>query len=476
MTDRQLGDVWQETLKLIKVRLNVPTFKTMFSHTHPLSIYENTFVLSAPNAFVKDWLEKRHLPLISNSLSEVLGEEYKIKFIISADSEEAVFSSGDSAEEPGKGKDGKVSPVKSEADGLPDVNKDNKADFFIKKRGLRLNPKYTFESFIVGSCNRFAHAASLAVAERPSSAYNPFFIYGGVGLGKTHLLQAIAHYVCFNYKNLKVKYLTSESFTNDFINAVIEKNIASFQKKYRAVDVLLIDDIQFLAGKEQTQEEFFHTFNTLYEADKQVIISSDRPPKNISALEKRLRSRFEWGLITDIQPPDLEIRIAILKKKAFGEKLEISDEVFEYIASRVKSNIRELEGALIRVIAFSSLSKNPVSLELTKDILKDIFPDGHTRPVTINIIIGEVCKYFNISKKDILSPRRLQNIVYPRQIAMYLSRELTDLSLPKIGEEFGGKDHTTVLHAQQKVESLIKEEKEALNQVQEITNTIKLKC
>ncbi|MEW6189844.1 MAG: chromosomal replication initiator protein DnaA, partial [Actinomycetota bacterium] len=339
-----------------------------------------------------------------------------------------------------------------------------------------LNPKYTFDSFVIGAGNRFAHAAALAVAEKPSQAYNPLFIYGGVGLGKTHLLQAIGHYVARHYPHLKVKYVSSEKFTNDFINSIRDKDkIVGFQKRYRDNDVLLVDDIQFLENKEATQEEFFHTFNTLYEAGKQIVISSDRPPKDIATLEARLISRFEWGLITDIQPPDLETRIAILRKKAEIQSLEIRDEVLEYIASKIQSNIRELEGALIRIIAYSSLTKSEINLGLAQEVLKDIFPDGESRPITIQTIQEEVCKYYNISKFELISDKRSQSIVYPRQIGMYLARELTDLSLPKIGEKFGGRDHTTVLHANLKIEKLINEQREVYNQIQELTNRIKQK-
>lgn len=319
--------------------------------------------------------------------------------------------------------------------------------------------KYTFDSFVIGNSNRFAHAASLAVAESPAKAYNPLFIYGGVGLGKTHLMHAIGHYILQNNPNAKVVYVSSEKFTNELINAIKDDKNEEFRTKYRSVDVLLIDDIQFIAGKERTQEEFFHTFNTLHEANKQIILSSDRPPKEIPTLEDRLRSRFEWGLIADIQAPDFETRMAILKKKADVEKLNVPNEVMVYIATKIKSNIRELEGALIRIIAYSSLTNREVTVDLATEALKDIISNKQNKSITIDLIQDVVATYFNLRVEDLKSQRRTRNVAYPRQIAMYLSRKLTDMSLPKIGEEFGGRDHTTVIHAYEKIsESLNKDE------------------
>ncbi len=316
-----------------------------------------------------------------------------------------------------------------------------------------LNPKYTFDTFVIGSGNRFAHAASLAVAEAPAKAYNPFFIYGGVGLGKTHLMHAIGHYVLEHNPNAKVVYLSSEKFTNEFINSIRDNKAIDFRNKYRNVDVLLIDDIQFLAGKESTQEEFFHTFNTLHEESKQIVISSDRPPKEIPTLEDRLRSRFEWGLITDITPPDLETRIAILRKKAKADGLDIPNEVMLYIANQIDTNIRELEGALIRVVAYSSLVNEDMTPELAAAALKDIIPNAKPRMISILDIQKAVGEHYNIRLEDFTAKKRTKSIAFPRQVAMYLSRELTDFSLPKIGEEFGGRDHTTVIHAHEKISS-----------------------
>lgn len=335
-----------------------------------------------------------------------------------------------------------------------------------------LNPKYTFDSFVIGNSNRFAHAASLAVAESPAKAYNPLFIYGGVGLGKTHLMHAIGHYILQNTPNAKVVYVSSEKFTNELINSIKDDKNEEFRNKYRNVDVLLIDDIQFIAGKERTQEEFFHTFNALYEADKQIILSSDRPPKEIPTLEDRLRSRFEWGLIADIQAPDFETRIAILKKKADVENLDIPNEVMVYIATKIKSNIRELEGALIRIVAYSSLTNREISVDLAAEALKDIISSEQNKQITIELIQDIVCNYFNLKIQELKSSRRTRNIAFPRQIAMYLSRKLTDMSLPKIGEEFGGRDHTTVIHAYEKISNILKKDESLRNVIDDLNKKI----
>ena len=337
----------------------------------------------------------------------------------------------------------------------------------------QLNPKYTFDTFVIGNSNRFAHAAALAVAEAPAQAYNPLFIYGGVGLGKTHLMHAIGHYILNQNPHSKVVYVSSEKFTNELINSIRDDRNNEFREKYRNVDVLLIDDIQFIAGKESTQEEFFHTFNALHEANKQIIISSDRPPKEIPTLEDRLRSRFEWGLISDIQPPDLETRIAILKKKAKMENLNIPDDVMLYIATKIQSNIRELEGALIRIVAYSSLTNKEVTVELAEEALKDIISDTKPRKITVDLIKEVVAKEFNVKIEDFNSKKRTRAIAYPRQIAMYLTRELTDLSLPKIGDEFGGRDHTTVIHAYDKIANDIKESEDFKNRVDNLIKDIK---
>ncbi|MFJ4816819.1 chromosomal replication initiator protein DnaA [Streptomyces sp. NPDC088801] len=339
----------------------------------------------------------------------------------------------------------------------------------------RLNPKYLFDTFVIGASNRFAHAAAVAVAEAPAKAYNPLFIYGESGLGKTHLLHAIGHYARSLYPGTRVRYVSSEEFTNEFINSIRDGKGDSFRKRYREMDILLVDDIQFLADKESTQEEFFHTFNTLHNANKQIVLSSDRPPKQLVTLEDRLRNRFEWGLITDVQPPELETRIAILRKKAVQEQLNAPPEVLEFIASRISRNIRELEGALIRVTAFASLNRQPVDLGLTEIVLKDLIPGGDDSApeITSTAIMGATADYFGLTVEDLCGTSRGRALVTARQIAMYLCRELTDLSLPKIGALFGGRDHTTVMHADRKIRNLMAERRSIYNQVTELTNRIK---
>jgi chromosomal replication initiator protein len=337
----------------------------------------------------------------------------------------------------------------------------------------RLNPRYTFDTFVIGSSNRFAHAAAVAVAEAPGKAYNPLLIYGDSGLGKTHLLHAIGHYARTIYPGTPVRYVSSEEFTNDFINSIRDDKASAFQRRYRDVDVLLIDDIQFLEGKIQTQEEFFHTFNTLHNANKQIVITSDRPPKQLSALEDRLRNRFEWGLICDVQPPDLETRIAILSKKAAQDRLDVPPDVLEYIASRIATNIRELEGALIRVTAFASLNRQQVDLALADVVLKDLVPTDSGPEITDALIMAQTAAYFGLTIEDLQGSSRSRVLVTARQIAMYLCRELTDLSLPKIGQQFGGRDHTTVMHAERKIRQLMAERRSVFNQVTELTNRIK---
>ncbi|MFI1738906.1 chromosomal replication initiator protein DnaA [Streptomyces sioyaensis] len=339
----------------------------------------------------------------------------------------------------------------------------------------RLNPKYLFDTFVIGASNRFAHAAAVAVAEAPAKAYNPLFIYGESGLGKTHLLHAIGHYARSLYPGTRVRYVSSEEFTNEFINSIRDGKADAFRKRYRDMDILLVDDIQFLASKESTQEEFFHTFNTLHNANKQIVLSSDRPPKQLVTLEDRLRNRFEWGLITDVQPPELETRIAILRKKAVQEQLNAPPEVLEFIASRISRNIRELEGALIRVTAFASLNRQPVDLGLTEIVLKDLIPGGEDAApeITATAIMASTADYFGLTIDDLCGSSRSRVLVTARQIAMYLCRELTDLSLPKIGAQFGGRDHTTVMHADRKIRALMAERRSIYNQVTELTNRIK---
>jgi chromosomal replication initiator protein len=419
--------LWQETLEKLKNELSKPSFETWMSSTRLLDIDGDTLVISVPNEFAKDWLESRYASLIRSSVQAVLGHSVSLRFIIP--SPEGSYREDSNQSMP-------VSPIIQIQDELIPNS---------------LNTKYTFDTFVIGNSNRFAHAASLAVAESPAKSYNPLFIYGGVGLGKTHLMHAIGHHVLQRSPNTKVLYVSSEKFTNELIDSIRDENSIEFRNHYRNVDILLIDDIQFLAGKERTQEEFFHTFNALHEANKQIIISSDRPPKEIPTLEDRLRSRFEWGLITDIQAPDLETRIAILRKKAKMENLQVPNEVMVYIADKIHSNIRELEGALIRVMAFASLSSIPIDTEVAVEALKDILPANNTKQITIDMIQQSVAGYFHLSPSEFKAKKRTRAVAFPRQIAMYLSRELTDSSLPKIGDEFGGRDHTTVMHAHDKI-------------------------
>lgn len=439
-----LDNIWSEVLKLIKVELTEVSFNTWLKTIDPVSISRDTVILAAPNEFTKEILVGRYLNLINSAFTQVTEENFQIQFIIKGEEDEIVQ---DEKEE--------ISPLERE------------------NIVSQLNPKYTFDTFVIGNSNRFAHAASLAVAEAPAKAYNPLFIYGGVGLGKTHLMHAIGHYILSQNKNSKVVYVSSEKFTNELINSIREYRNEEFRNKYRNVDVLLIDDIQFIAGKEGTQEEFFHTFNALHDANKQIIISSDRPPKEIPTLEDRLRSRFEWGLISDIQPPDLETRVAILRKKANMEKMQVDDDVMLYIATKIQSNIRELEGALIRVVAYSSLTNSPITEELAEEALKDIISGNQVVPVTADLIKEHVSKDFRMKIDDFESKKRTRAIAYPRQIAMYLTRELTDLSLPKIGDEFGGRDHTTVIHAYDKISKEIEEDLDLKRRIDNIIKDIK---
>ena len=434
--------VWNEISSRLREALNENTFSTWFAEVEAVGITDGEFVLSVPNDFTREWIEGHFLGLIEAALAEVAGER-SVRLQIAEQAVEAASA------EP-KSRDPVPQPV------------------------LSINAKYTFDSFVIGSSNRFAHAAALAVAEAPAQAYNPLFIYGGTGLGKTHLLQAVSQYVGEHPGNLSVRYVTSETFMNDFINSLRDKRIEGFKQRYRTYDLLLVDDVQFFEHKERIQEEFFHTFNSLYESGSQIVMSSDRPPRDIATLEERLRSRFEWGLITDIQPPDLETRIAILRKRVKTDNINVPDpQVLTFIAGRVSTNIRELEGALTRVVAFCSLTGRPMNEELAQDVLKDVFPQGDLPQVTIERIQGIISDRFGLSLDELCGDRRSQNIVYPRQVAMYLSRELTDSSLPKIGKQFGGRDHTTVIHATSKIARMIREDRSVYNLVQELTARIK---
>jgi len=422
--------------------------------TRPLALVQDTAVLATPNDFAREVLDTKLRPVIMDALSRQLGRDVRVAVTVEAESDQA------SAPEPEP--EPFVEPAPPPV--LPRPG---------SRESSRLNPKYQFDTFVIGSSNRFAHAAAFAVAEAPAKAYNPLFIYGESGLGKTHLLHAIGHYTQHLYAGHRVRYVSSEEFTNDFINSIRDGRADGFRKRYREIDVLLVDDIQFLENKEQTQEEFFHTFNTLHNANKQIVISSDRPPKQLVTLEDRLRNRFEWGLITDVQPPELETRIAILRKKAAQERLDAPPEVLEFIAGKIASNIRELEGALIRVTAFASLNRQGVDLALAEVVLKDLIADAAGPEITAATIMAQTAAYFGITIEDLCGSSRSRVLVTARQIAMYLCRELTDLSLPKIGQQFGGRDHTTVMHADRKIRSLMAERRSVYNQVSELTNRIK---
>ncbi len=445
--ESDLKELWQKTLNIIKSEMSEVSFNTWIKSCEPISMSSDTIKISVPNSFTQDILDKRYKDLVANSIKAICSKLYKVEFLISSD-----LQSEEVTKEQKKEKEQSIV-----------VN---------DEMSTTLNPKYTFDSFVIGNSNRFAHAASLAVAEAPAKAYNPLFIYGGVGLGKTHLMHAIGHYILQNNPNAKVVYVSSEKFTNELINSIRDDKNEEFRNKYRNVDILLIDDIQFIAGKERTQEEFFHTFNALHDANKQIILSSDRPPKEIPTLEDRLRSRFEWGLIADIQIPDFETRMAILKKKADVEKLNVENEVMVYIATKIKSNIRELEGALIRIVAYSSLTNREITVDLASEALKDIISKKQGKNITINLIQDIVSSYFNLRVEDLKSQRRTRNVAYPRQIAMYLSRKLTDMSLPKIGEEFGGRDHTTVIHAYEKISDNLNTDETLQHTIEDITKKL----
>jgi chromosomal replication initiator protein len=424
------NELWNAALAALEPKYSKPVFEMWLKPMRPIAMSDVEIVLSVQSPFARDWVENRLKADISSVLSELLGATLDLRFVVA---EEAAVPGED--------------PEYGAPAGTP------RAALTEDIRHGNLNPRYTFEEFVVGNSNRFAHAASQAVAEAPARAYNPLFLYGGVGLGKTHLMHAIGHRVIAANPSANIVYVSSEKFTNEFIIAIKNNQTAEFRNKYRHVDVLLIDDIQFLEGKEQTQEEFFHTFNSLHEAQRQLVISSDRPPKEIQTLESRLRSRFEWGLLTDIQPPDLETREAILRKKAESEKIPVPDDVTSFIAKVIPSNIRELEGALIRVVAFASLTKSPITADLASEVLKNVVATTPARRITISLIKERVAKAHGLTVKEMDHQRRDQRLAAPRQIAMYLSTELTDCSLPQIAREFQKKDHTTVMYARDKVKN-----------------------
>lgn len=439
------GQLWEKCAKKIQ-DMTSDSSSLWLRNVHYERVENGTLILYTNNMFTKEWVDKRYLKLIQEVARETFSgiREVRLEF-------------------KDRRKKGSRKP------GFLDVNLLEE-----DTSSTDLNPRFTFETFVIGPSNRFAHAAALSVSENPTS-YNPLYIYGGVGLGKTHLMNAIGHYTRKLYPHLKITYVSTEKFVNDYIDAIRDKRVPLFQKKYRSNDMLLVDDIQFLANKERMQEEFFHTFNDLHNNNKQIVLSSDRPPKDIPNLEDRLTSRFEWGLITDIQPPDLETRIAILKKKVDLDRKEVPDDVIFYIASRFQSNIRELEGALIRVVAYSSLIKQPISVDLAADVLRDILPEESTPEITIDQIMRVTAECFNISVEQLKSPNRSRQLVTARQICMYLCRELTDASLPTISGALGGRHHSTAIHSVEKIRELMKEKREIYNMVQKITNRLK-KC
>ena len=515
MANSDLAEVWARSLDGLADLQIQPHQRAWLKLTRPLGLVENTALIATPNEFVKEQLETRLRALITQALSQQLGRDIQLAVTVDPAPQATMPASGadlgaepqaprlaglagsqvaepdlgsqlgsaasvphahpshDAPGEPAPGVHGGPAGVQGVQGVHADPGRPGGMPQAPRLGGTRLNSKYTFETFVIGSSNRFAHAAAVAVAEAPAKAYNPLFIYGDSGLGKTHLLHAIGHYAQTLYSGLKVRYVSSEEFTNDFINMIRDGKQDGFRRRYRDVDVLLVDDIQFLENKEGTQEEFFHTFNTLHNASKQIVISSDRAPKRLVTLEDRLRSRFEWGLLTDVQPPELETRIAILRRKAIQDTLNVPPEVLEYIASRISTNIRELEGALIRVTAFASLNRQSVDLQLAEIVLKDLIPEAQGPQITAATIMGQTASYFGLSIEDLCGTSRSRVLVTARHIAMYLCRELTDLSLPKIGQQFGGRDHTTVINADRKIRSLMAERRSIYTQVTELTNRIK---
>ncbi len=448
-----LEEAWSQTVTEIGSEDLGPAHMAFLSMVKPLGDIDGTILLAVPNDFTKEFIESQLTAQVTGALSTILGRDVRIALTV--DSQLETETKPDPAEEP-------FLPLPN-----PLQPKNNSSD--------RLNPKFTFETFVTGPSNRFAGAAALAVSETPARAYNPLFIYGDSGLGKTHLLHAIGHYALALFPHIEVTYVNSEEFTNDFINAIMEGKKEKFKRRYRQTDLLLIDDIQFIQGKKETVEEFFHTFNSLHNAGKQIVITSDVPPKDLSGFEERLRSRFIAGLITDVQPPDLETRIAILQMKATAEGIQIEPEVLDFIASRISANIRELEGALLRVTAFANLTDQNIDLPVAQMVLKDLLADPDDTEITASLIMGQTANFFDITIEQLTSSDRSRPMVEARQIAMYLCRELTDLSLPKIGEAFGGRDHTTVMHANKKITGLMAERRETYNHVTELTNRIKRK-
>lgn len=445
-------EIWDKVLEIAQERISNTSYQTFIKDTQLYSLKNDEAIILVSLPFNASWLNQRYSEIMQAIIYDVIGYEVKPHFI----SEDELAS---------------YNNVNIQEVQEPQIQNSSIDDKTWGKE--QFNMHNTFDTFVIGPGNRFPHAASLAVAEAPAEAYNPLFIYGGVGLGKTHLMHAIGHHVLSNKPNAKVIYTSSEKFTNEFIKSIRDNETEAFREKYRKIDVLLIDDIQFIQNKEQTQEEFFHTFNELHQNNKQIVISSDRPPKEIAKLEDRLRSRFEWGLIVDITPPDYETRMAILQKKIEEENLDIPPEALNYIANQIQSNIRELEGALTRLLAYSKLQGKPITTELTAEALKDIIQSPKSKKITIQDIQKVVGQYYSVRIEDFSAKKRTKSIAYPRQIAMYLSRELTDFSLPKIGEEFGGRDHTTVIHAHEKIANDIKSDPTFKQEVENLEKEIR---
>jgi chromosomal replication initiator protein len=471
--EEHLNTVWQRAVDTLS-----PGAKVWVYSAKPLTLHDNILIVAVQDDLTRAQLESRVRPALEHAISMTLQQETRLVVTIEPATLDRMSLQDDLSTNTPNGVAQDI-----EFDEEDEDDKDEFVPSWAERRNspprigtvaeARLNPRYLFENFVIGSSNRFAHAAAVAVAEAPGKAYNPLVIHGESGLGKTHLLHAIGHYVLNLYPSSRVRYVNSEEFTNDVINAIRENRTAALKRKYREIDVLLVDDIQFLEGKESTQTEFFHTFNALHNENKQIVMTSDRPPKNLTTLEDRLRNRFEWGLTTDVQPPDLETRIAILRKKAANEKLTAPADVLEFIASKVQTNIRELEGALIRATAFANLNGTTVDLQLAQIVLKDLIAEGEEPDITVGMIMAQTAAYSEFSIDDLCSVNRSRNLVLARQIAMYLCRELTEMSLPKIGQEFGNRDHTTVMHADRKIRKLMAEKHAVYNQVTELTARIK---
>jgi chromosomal replication initiator protein len=469
-----LAAVWARVQGRLDDPLIRPQQKAWIGLTRPLGLVEDTALLAAPNDFAKVYLDTRLRPVIAAALSAELGRDIRVAVTVQHADEQAEQADVDDDPDPYATLDDEDDWESAHTNTAP--ARYGRPPTAAGDRDARLNPKYTFDTFVIGSSNRFTHAAAVAVAEAPAKAYNPLFVYGDSGLGKTHLLHAIGHYAQRLLPGLRTRYVSSEEFTNDFINSVRDDKMQAFQARYRSVDLLLIDDIQFLERAERTQEEFFHTFNTLHNANKQIVISSDKAPRQLSSLEDRLRTRFEWGLISDVQAPDLETRIAILRKKAAQEGMSPPPDVLEFIASKIQSNIRELEGALIRVTAFASLNRQSVDMTLTETVLKDLVGESDRPEISASTIMAVTAEYFAVSIDDLTGSSRSRVLVGARQMAMYLCRELTDLSLPKIGEKFGNRDHTTVMHADRKIRTQMAEKLTVYNQIAELTSRIKVRA